>query len=1011
MDSSPPEREQRKQISVLFADVSGFTAMSEEMDPEEVRDVMNAVWERLDRAILSHGGFLDKHIGDAVMALFGVPAVHEDDAERAVRAALAMQSELRDFAAGRAGAAKGLRMRIGIHSGPVVLGTVGANAEFTAMGDAVNLASRLEHAAPVGGILVSHDVCRQVEASFDVSEPSEIEVKGKKAAVQVYEVRRSRSREFQAAARRGVVGPSAAMLGRDAELRLLAGALAAAVDGSPGPGLVTVCAAAGVGKSRLRFELERRAGALPAPALLLKGRATAQVTASPYALVRDAFAAHFDILETDSAAVARDKFERGALEFLGAGDEASWKAQLLGQLLGFEFSDSPGVRRTGGDAALLRELGLSALKAFFDALGRSRAVLFLLEDVHWADAQSLDALLALSGAGRRTRLLIVCFARPSLYERRPSWSDGAPSSTRVDLAPLSRGDTERLVEDALGGVSGLPADLRERLVEGAEGNPFYAEQLVKMLFDQGVVVAGRPPRVDPSRLAAFRVPPTLTGVLQARLDGLEPPEREALQMASVVGRIFWDRAVEAAAGREAAAARALASLGAKEMVFLREPSSILGSAEYIFKHALLHDVAYEGVLMRDRRAYHGRVAEWLVSQSGERLSERLGLVAEHFALAGEGGKAADFFGRAGERALATSAFPEAAHLYGRALEAGGPEAQAHVRARLLGRLGAALTGLSRYPEARARQEESLALARAAGAPTLAAKALNALANLSFDDAGGHEVVMMRALEAFAVASEAGDDVGVGESLATLGKTSTYLGAMTSASAIIGRSLEVRERLGDRRGRAYCHQVMGVIASYQLRHDEAAACYEKALALFREMGARSGMAATLNNLAGTNLELGRVVEARRLSDEARAIERETGNRKGEAWTLDFGAEAARRQGDLAAARRMFQEALAIALELGLVPFALILTASLARLRADEGDPAGAARLLGGVLGHPDLSLEGRKRAQEVQAVLGGVLGRAALAAGLARGAEDGWDAMVRRELAAGGNIQGEGVSIP
>jgi class 3 adenylate cyclase len=317
LEAQDQPEQQRKQATVLFADVSGFTALSETMDAEVVAGIMNDLWAAVDRAIIDHGGRIDKHIGDAVMALWGAEQAKEDDPERAVRGALAMQAAIEEFCAtapgahGEEGAHRGaplqLAMRIGVNTGPVLLGQVGSTAEFTAMGDAVNLASRLEHAAPTGGVLVSHDTYRHIRGVFDVITREPLTVKGKAEPVQTYLVQRAKPRAFRMATR-GVEGIETRMVGRDRELGILKDAFADAIEGRE-TRVITVIGEAGVGKSRLLYEFDNWIELRPELVTFFKGRGTANTQNVPFSLFRDLFAFRFDILDSDSVATAFEKFK------------------------------------------------------------------------------------------------------------------------------------------------------------------------------------------------------------------------------------------------------------------------------------------------------------------------------------------------------------------------------------------------------------------------------------------------------------------------------------------------------------------------------------------------------------------------------------------------------------------------------------------------------------------------------------------------------------------------------
>src|SRR5579859_3134726 len=570
---APPAPEQRKQVTVLFADVSSFTALAEQMDPEEVRDLMNALWSRLDAAIAAHGGTVDKHMGDAVMALFGTPAAQENDPERAVRAALDIQAALQAFAE-QTPDRPPLQMRIGINTGPVLLGAVGSGGEYTALGTTVNVASRLEHAAPPGGELIGHATYRQVRGLFDVAAPPPLTVKGKAEPLQTYLVQRARPRTFRAPGR-GVEGVATPMVGRAAELQQLEAAFATAL-AEHTTRVVTIVGEAGLGKSRLLGEFVAWLELRPAPVTVFQGRADARLTGQPYGLLRDLLAARCAIRDSDPAPVARAKLEAGLGEFLGGARPAA--AHVLGQLIGLDFAASAHLTGLLDDPRQLRTQAFQAAVQFFAAVAQTGPVVLLLEDIHWADEGSLDLLEQLSRELPAAPLLILSLARPTLFERRPNWGAGAPAAhTRMELQPLAPRESRRLVGAILRRLPAVPAALTDLVVGGAAGNPFYVEELIQMLIDEGVIrTGGAVWAVEAGRLAPARVPATLMGVLQARLDGLPGAERAVLQRAAVVGPVFWEAAVAHLAGgpgngepaaEPGAVGAALASLRGKELVY------------------------------------------------------------------------------------------------------------------------------------------------------------------------------------------------------------------------------------------------------------------------------------------------------------------------------------------------------------------------------------------------------------------------------------------------------------
>jgi class 3 adenylate cyclase len=376
-----PTVEQRKLATVLFADVSGFTALSETLDAEDITAIMNALWVRLDAVVRAHGGRIDKHIGDALMALWGADQAREDDPEQAVRAALALQGELAAFRAERA---LTLPMRIGVNTGPVLLGAVGSTHEFTAMGDAVNLASRLEHAAPVGGVLISHDTFRHIRGLFDVQPQPPLTVKGKREPVQTYVVTAAKARAFRMPTR-GVEGVETRTIGREGELIMLQNAYRDAVEGGE-TRLLTVVGEAGVGKSRLLAELEGWVGQQLEAVAMLRGRAAVEGRYRSGGLLRDLLGGHCQMQDTDSPDVVRAKLTAGLAPALDAN-----QAAVLGQAAGFDFGAVPAVQAAIGNAGFTN-MAAAYLATYLRGRTETGPVLLLLEDLHWADDRSLDLL-------------------------------------------------------------------------------------------------------------------------------------------------------------------------------------------------------------------------------------------------------------------------------------------------------------------------------------------------------------------------------------------------------------------------------------------------------------------------------------------------------------------------------------------------------------------------------------------------------------------------------------------
>ncbi|GAG54593.1 unnamed protein product, partial [marine sediment metagenome] len=395
----------------------------------------------------------------------------------------------------------------------------------------------------------------------------------------------------------------------------------------------------------------------------------------PYSLLRDVFTFRFEILDDDTGEQARQKIERGLGEVFGNDEEATMRTHILGHLLGFDFSASPHLKGVLNDAEQLRNRSLMYLIQYFQTLSQEIPVVIFLEDIHWGDNSSLDVVNRIGEITPQYPILLVSAARPTLFERRPYWGEGQEYHKHLELHPLSKRESRQLVTEILKLAQHLPSELQELVVSGAEGNPFYMEELIKMLIDDRVVVPDEETwKIDVTRLEQVDVPSTLAGVLQARLDSLPGRERLVLQQASVVGRLFWDRIVsymQAEGGNGGdllLIPQALTSLRNRELVYRHEESAFIGAVEYLFKHDVLREVTYESVIKRLRKTYHGLVADWLIANCGDRIGEYSGLIGEHLLLAGRNVSAGEYFKRAGDSALAAFANSEAEEYYRKALK-------------------------------------------------------------------------------------------------------------------------------------------------------------------------------------------------------------------------------------------------------------------------------------------------------------------------------------------------------
>ncbi len=676
---------QQAQGAVLVADMSGFTTMSELMDAEEVRDMINAVWQKLDSVIDSWGGRVDKHVGDAVIAFFGLPVPREDDQERAVQAALDMQMELALFNEGPLRQMnsslpqnQALRMRIGVHYGSVLLGSLGSNGDYSIMGDTVTVAHQLEQQAPVGGVLVSHQIYEQIHPFFDAEAQDGLTLNGKSGNARGYVIMREKPHAFQRGSR-GTSFLETRMVGRTQEIGQLQDVLQGTIE-SGMVQVVTILGEAGIGKSRLLYEFERMLGLWPDQVALYRSGADRSITQRPYSLMRDLFVNHFEIHRRNSATVAREKLVRGLMAQFGAQETGNLaKSQTISRLLGFDLPDSDPSHEHKEAPRQLREDAFRELVAYFTAVCQQNdaAVLFL-EDIHWADEWSFDLLDYLITECHDLPLLIVCLARPELLERRPSWrvleEYNQLAYHHINLQPLSLIDSRHLLSELLHQADQVPLRLSEMIVNGADGNPQHLTELVKILMQEGVIdTSSNRWYVRMGNLADLPTALLLPKLLNNHLERLRQPVRSAVQRAAVMGPFFWDMALLQISAEDdqsltwdelTAVLGELVDLG---WIYRRKNSAFAGTQEYAFSHDVLQQVAYNALTSSARQQAHARIAAWFVTHDSEQITQLARMVAYHLERAEKHDQGAVWYGRAAEQARQQYAPQLATSYYRRAL--------------------------------------------------------------------------------------------------------------------------------------------------------------------------------------------------------------------------------------------------------------------------------------------------------------------------------------------------------
>ncbi|HEV8339935.1 MAG TPA: adenylate/guanylate cyclase domain-containing protein [bacterium] len=948
--AAPAPVEERRLITILFTDIVGSTAHAQGQDPEEWRHIVASLHATVGMIVQAHHGTVAQYLGDGLLAFFGAESSSEHDPENAIRAALEAQSAV----AGLNGT-RPIQIRAGIHTGLVVVGELGSEAkrEFTATGDAMNVAARLQSAAPPGGIVITHDTYQYVRGVFTLTPQPPLMIKGKSDPVQTYLVRRVKPRPFRAVTR-GVAGIQTRTVGRTAEFHRLQ---AAYLDAFEHRRVVwaQLVGEAGIGKSRLMDDVRDWIDLRPEVVRVFRARAYAGDGRQPFSLIRRMWFDRFQIAEDAPLAQAEAKWVQRFQE-LGKTDEVE-PAHALGLLVGLPFTDSPHIGAMRGDPAQVKGRAFVASREFLRRIRQEQPIEVLLEDLQWADASSWEYLLQ----------VVLEETQPDdgyqgtfvLAAARPEWSppDELSQDARylpIDLQPLSDEATRELVSEMLQPVEGVPEDVVRLIVERSEGVPYFAEEMVNWFLDRGIIDRSREPwRFVSARLKETPLPATLQHLLLTRLSALNDAERAVLQRGAIFGRNFWGGGLEALGMRHPDTL--LGPLQPRGFVEAQPESSFEGETEWSFHHTLLRDVTYESVLKRQRAALHKAAADWLEEQARRagRLDEFAGLLGEHAERAGEMTAAADWYLQAGERAKARGATAEARKFLDRALELLPPidrERRWRVlvgREEVLGILGepdawrADVTGLlelakeldddNRLAEVYHRQAdyarktadyraglraaaEAVAVARRAHNPLIEAQALS-LSALAQGRLGELDAASRTAEEALARAHDLGDDATLALTLSRVAGVVTEAGDLARGQHFHQREVEIFRRLGNRAQEASALANLGygyvLLGLYKLGRS----ALEQSLELAEAIGARRNRAYILQNLGLAHFRSGDGRTARRILDQSLIDMVAVDDAWGRAATLYYLGLVMELSGDMAGAARRFQEAKGIFADLG------------------------------------------------------------------------------------------------
>jgi predicted ATPase/class 3 adenylate cyclase len=861
---------ERRLVSVLFADLVGFTALSESRDPEEVRDLLSRYFDASRQIVGRYGGMVEKFIGDAVMAVWGTPIAHEDDPERAVRAALELTAVVRGL--GEEVGAADLRARAGVLTGEAAV-AIGAEGQGMVAGDLVNTASRIQSVADPGSVLVGESTMHSTDDVIAYESSGIFELKGKAEPVELWRavavvgLRR-------ATARSTVLEPP--FTGRDREFRLIKELFHDSADNGR-VHLVSVQGVGGIGKSRLVWELNKYIDGLVDDIFWHQGRCLAYGEGVAFWALAEMVRGRAGILEDEDSASALPKLLASVEQHVGDEAERRFVGPRLAHLLGLE-------ERGSGDQENL----FAACRIFFERLADEGPSVMVFEDIHWADSALLDFIEYLVEWSRDRPIFVVTLARPELADRRPAWGGGTRNFTSIFLEPLPEEQMDSLLSEP---VPGLPDELRSRILERAEGIPFYAVETVRMLIDRGILVRENGAYRLEGSAETLEVPETLQALIAARLDGLAPEERRLLQDAAVLGRTFTLQGLTAITGLpEEEVTGLLAALVRKEVLSISIDPLLSDRGQYGFLQDLVKKVAYDTMSKRERKSRHLAAASYLRSVVDE--VEIVEVVASHYLDAylsapddEDAGTikahALETLVKASERAASLGANEEAQRYAERAIELSDDPfttAELHERAGTLAAERVDTVAAEHF-------KRSIEIFESQGATHPAARVSARLAERMWDGGRLQEAlnVMDRAFEVLATEAQ---DADLAALAAQLGRFVFFAGDVPRASERIERALDLAEVLDLPEVLSMALNTKSLILFSLGRTRESLALVRTALAVALEHDKPSAALRAYNNLADLTQNADRYAEAKQFLEDGLALARRVGTRYWETIFLGF-----------------------------------------------------------------------------------------------------------------------------
>jgi class 3 adenylate cyclase/tetratricopeptide (TPR) repeat protein len=862
---------ERRLVSVLFADLVGFTTLSESRDPETVRELLDRYFETCRRLIGLYGGTVEKFIGDAVMAVWGTPTAQEDDAERAVRAALDLVAAV--TALGDDVGTKELRARAGVLTGEAAV-TIGAEGQGMVAGDLVNTASRVQSAAKPAAVYVGEATRRATEAAIVYEAAGMHELKGKSGLIPLWRAVRVVAGARGALKSEGLEPP---FVGRDRELRLVKELFHSSAEENKAR-LISVVGVAGVGKSRLVWEFFKYFDGLPQVTWWHRGRCLAYGEGVAYWALAEMVRMRARIAEGEEAASAMEKLHQSVEDHLSDPEERKWVEPRLAQLLGLE-------ERAVGE----REDLFSAWRLFFERLAEVNPCVMAFEDMQWADADLVDFIEYLLEWSRNYPIFVLTLARPEMLDRRPNWGAAQRNATSLSLEPLS----ERAMEELLTGfVPGLSEALRRKILDRAEGIPLYAVETVRMLLDRGLLVQEGPVYRLTGTVEALEVPETLQALIAARLDGLAPGERKLVQDASILGKTFTKESLAAISGMALPEMEPLlSSLVRKEVFSIQADPRSPERGQYGFLQDLVQRVAYETLSRRDRKAKHLAIASHLEASWGAEEEEIVEVLASHYLDAYRAvpdapdapdikAKAAGMVMRAGERAASVAASLQAQHYFEQAMEL---IEEPLIRAELHERAGRMAWAGGRTADGRSHYEQGISLFESIGLSHPAARVSAALAEVIWQE-GRIDEAVQRMEEAFAVLSGEEPDADLAALAAQLGRLLYFSGRTDDALERIELALDIAEALRLPEILSQALNTKGLILGTRGRFEEGTLLVRHSLQVALDNDLSAAALRAYGNVAALASWQDRLEEVMEWVERVLAYARKVGNRRSELSSL-------------------------------------------------------------------------------------------------------------------------------